>query len=200
MTLLGLDFDNTLVSYDELFHKLALEKGLIDRSLPAKKVIIRQHLIEKGKGDEFTLLQGEAYGPRILEAPEAEGMTEALRTMSERKIKMILISHKTVTPYKGPAYKLRDAAIGWLETKGFFDELGLSWSKDNIYFESTLEEKIDRIRKEKCDYFIDDLPKVIDKLPKGTSGIHYCPDNTGKSSQNTMRHWNQANQMIKKNE
>ena len=30
MTLLGLDFDNTLVRYDNLFHKLALEKGLIN--------------------------------------------------------------------------------------------------------------------------------------------------------------------------
>ena len=29
MTLLGLDFDNTLVRYDKLFHKIALEKGLI---------------------------------------------------------------------------------------------------------------------------------------------------------------------------
>ena len=36
MTLLGLDFDNTLVCYDKLFHKLALEKGLIDKSIQHK--------------------------------------------------------------------------------------------------------------------------------------------------------------------
>ena len=30
MTLLGLDFDNTLVRYDKLFYKVALEKGLIE--------------------------------------------------------------------------------------------------------------------------------------------------------------------------
>ena len=42
---------------------------------------------------------------------------------------MILISHKTVTPHKGPAYKLRDAAIGWLEKKGFFNELGYHGAK-----------------------------------------------------------------------
>ena len=29
MTLLGLDFDNTLVHYDELFHQLAVERKLI---------------------------------------------------------------------------------------------------------------------------------------------------------------------------
>ena len=29
MTLLGLDFDNTLVRYDKLFHQLAVEKGLL---------------------------------------------------------------------------------------------------------------------------------------------------------------------------
>ena len=37
MTLLGLDFDNTLVRYDKLFHKLALEKNLIEQEIPANK-------------------------------------------------------------------------------------------------------------------------------------------------------------------
>ena len=31
MRKLGLDFDNTLVEYDELFYTLAREKGLIER-------------------------------------------------------------------------------------------------------------------------------------------------------------------------
>ena len=38
MTLLGLDFDNTLVRYDKLFHKLAKEKGLIEHHVPEKRL------------------------------------------------------------------------------------------------------------------------------------------------------------------
>ena len=74
MTLLGLDFDNTLVRYDKLFHQLALEKNLIEQIVPANKTAIRDYLREQGKEEQFTLLQGEVYGPRILEAEPAEGI------------------------------------------------------------------------------------------------------------------------------
>jgi len=49
MTLLGLDFDNTLVRYDTLFHQLALEKGLIKDSLPVDKTAIRDYLRSQGQ-------------------------------------------------------------------------------------------------------------------------------------------------------
>lgn len=101
MTLLGLDFDNTLVRYDKLFHQLALEKGLIEESVPADKTAVRDYLRRQGKDEQFTLLQGEVYGLRILEAEPAEGMLEALRGIKRLNIKMVLISHKTRKPYKG---------------------------------------------------------------------------------------------------
>ena len=34
---LGVDFDNTIVRYDELFHSVAVERGLIPATLPARK-------------------------------------------------------------------------------------------------------------------------------------------------------------------
>ena len=42
MTLLGLDFDNTLVRYDKLFHQLAVEKGLIDQDLQKNKESVKR--------------------------------------------------------------------------------------------------------------------------------------------------------------
>ena len=95
--LLGLDFDNTLVSYDKLFHKLAIEKGIIDEHFLIDKIAIRNHLRESGRDELFTLLQGEVYGLRILEAEPAEGMVEALCKLRERGIEMVLVSHKTKT-------------------------------------------------------------------------------------------------------
>ena len=98
MTVLGLDFDNTLVSYDELFHQLAAEKQLIKEEFPRNKLKIRDYLRSKGKDEEFTLLQGEVYGLRILEAKPADGAISALKEIHKRNIPMILISHKTRPP------------------------------------------------------------------------------------------------------
>ena len=200
MTLLGLDFDNTLVRYDELFHKLAVEKGLVHESTPVDKVEIRQLIKRKGKEEEFTLMQGEVYGPRILEAPPAEGMLRALQTLKKKNMKMILVSHKTKTPYKGPAYNLRESAMSWLDKHGFFDQDGLGWTEENIFFEDSIDKKIDRIKYASCKYFVDDLPKVIELLPRTTLGIYYCPTSKEETSYCTMRNWSEAEGLIKKNE
>ena len=42
--LVGVDFDNTIVCYDGLFHKLALERGLIPEDFPASKGEVRDFL------------------------------------------------------------------------------------------------------------------------------------------------------------
>ena len=41
---LGVDFDNTIVSYDCLFHRVAAERGLIPASLVATKGAVRDYL------------------------------------------------------------------------------------------------------------------------------------------------------------
>ena len=166
MKLLGLDFDNTLVQYDKLFHQVALEKDLIDPSMPASKIAIRDYLRKKGQDKYFTLLQGEVYGLRILEAEPAEGMLEALKSLNKLNIKMILISHKTKTPYSGPAYDLRNGAIEWLEKYKFLSKSFLGWNKKNIYFEDTKASKIKRIIDCKCTHYIDDLEEILNILPE----------------------------------
>ena len=178
MTLLGLDFDNTLVRYDKLFHLLAVEKGLIEKSLPADKTAIRDYLRSQGQDEQFTLLQGEVYGLRILEAEPAEGMLNALGELHQRGIPMVLVSHKTRTPYKGPAYDLHQAAWSWLEKHGFFapDELG--WSRNQVFFEETKQDKVARIETQSCTHYVDDLPEILEMLPSSIQGILYDPNNS----------------------
>ena len=142
MTRLGLDFDNTLVRYDKIFHELALEKGLIDDSLPIEKKAIRDYLHKRGEDEEFTLLQGEVYGLRILEAEPAEGMLDAIHKLKEKQVDMTLISHKTRTPYKGPAYDLREMAMQWLEKHNITKILNKNGKENNIHFAETKEEKM----------------------------------------------------------
>jgi len=181
MTLLGLDFDNTLVRYDKLFHQLALEKGLIKESLPADKTAIRDYLRSQGQDEQFTLLQGEVYGLRILEAEPAEGMLKALGELHQRGIPMVLVSHKTRTPYKGPAYDLHQAAWSWLEKHNFFGTDGLEWSRDQVFFEESKQAKVTRIEAQGCTHYVDDLPEILGMLPSGIKGILYDPTNNKES-------------------
>ena len=84
--MLGLDFDNTIIRYDELFHKVALEKKRVPGSLPADKNAIRNYLYRQHLEDEWTRVQGEVYGARINEARPFDGMLETLRSFKEANI------------------------------------------------------------------------------------------------------------------
>lgn len=185
MTLLGLDFDNTLVRYDKLFHQLAVEKSLIKETFPADKTAIRDHLRNQGKDGQFTLLQGEVYGLRILEAEPAEGMLKALSELHQRGIPMVLVSHKTRTPYKGPAYDLHQAAWSWLEKHGFFASDGLDWCRNQVFFEKSKCAKVDRIKAQGCTHYVDDLPEMLEMLPSGIKAILYDP-NISHSNSNLL--------------
>ena len=197
MTLLGLDFDNTLVRYDELFRQLALEKGLINESLPADKKIIRDYLREKGQDEQFTLMQGEVYGLRILEAKPSAGVLEALRGVRERGIPMALVSHKTRTPYKGPSYDLHKAAMEWLEKHGFFSSKGIGWTKEQVHFANTKTEKISMIEKLNCTHYIDDLEEILEKLGQTTKKILYSPNrNEAKGKFITLEKWENLQELI----
>ena len=175
MTLLGLDFDNTLVRYDRLFHQLALEKRLIEESIPADKTAIRDYLRNQGQDEQFTRLQGEVYGLRILEAEPAIGMLKALDMLQKRGVQMVLVSHKTRTPYKGPAHNLHEAAWSWLEKNGFFSKSGLNWKENQIFFEESKSNKINRIKNLNCTHYIDDLEEILDLLPSKIKRMQYNP-------------------------
>ena len=85
MIRLGLDFDNTIINYESLFHKVAVERGLIPKKLPAHKKIIRDFLIEKQIEEEFTLIQAEVYGKRILEAKPTKNFIKSIQNINKRE-------------------------------------------------------------------------------------------------------------------
>ena len=97
---LGLDFDNTLISYDQLFYRAALDKELIPAETPQEKNAVRDYLRKQNTEDSWTWLQGEVYGGRILEAPAYLGMQAALKELARQGIEMCIVSHKTQTDRK----------------------------------------------------------------------------------------------------
>ena len=178
MIKLGLDFDNTLITYDEIFYKLAIERNLINKDLVHQKNVIRDFLRRKNLEDEFTLLQAEIYGNRIIEAEPSENLIENLLTLKKLKnIEFFIISHKTKKPIKGPSYDMHKAAKNWLYKNKFFDPEGLNFKEENIFFEETKLSKIKRIHSISCTHYIDDLPEILDLLEEDCIKIFYNPFN-----------------------
>src|SRR5687768_9193602 len=107
---IGIDFDNTIVSYDALFHKVAREQNLIPEDTPANKVAVRDHLRRIGQEDRWTELQGYVYGARMDEASAYPGAIEFMRACIRAQHVLAVISHKTRFPFLGPQYDLHAAA------------------------------------------------------------------------------------------
>ena len=172
MKTIGIDFDNTIVIYDELFYKLALEKNLIPASFPKNKLKIRDFFRSEGKDEDFTLLQSEVYGNRILEAPQAPNIFKSLLKI-KNKFKLIIISHKTRYPYLGPKYDLHNAALSWLEKNNFFSSEGLNLKDKDVFFFPTKKAKLDAINNSDCSFFVDDLPDILEYVDKKIYRILY---------------------------
>lgn len=172
---LGLDFDNTLISYDRLFHHVALDQALIPEEIAAEKNAVRDYLRQQGREQQWTRLQGEVYGSRILEAEPYPGMQAVLKGLSGRQIPMCIVSHKTRTPYLGEPWDLHAAARSWLEQQGFHDVNGLAWSQEQVFFELTKEAKVARILALGCTHYVDDLPEILAMLPDSIEKILFSP-------------------------
>ena len=115
---LGVDFDNTIVRYDALFHRVGVERGLVPPDLSVSKSEVRNYLREIGREDDWTEMQGYVYGARMSEAAPFPGVLDGLRTCRDRGIQVSVISHKTRYPYRGERYDLHQAALAWLEQIG----------------------------------------------------------------------------------
>jgi hypothetical protein len=157
---IGLDFDNTIVCYDALFHTVAVEQKLIPSDTPISKLAVRDHLRRLGQNQTWTQLQGYVYGARMSEAVAYPGAIEFIREARRFGNEIIIVSHKTRHPFLGPRYDLHDAAAKWIEAE-LTDGASSLVAVDHVFFELTKEEKIARIGACACDYFVDDLPEIL---------------------------------------
>jgi hypothetical protein len=173
---LGIDFDNTIIKYDELFHKIACEKGLIPTELPKQKNAVRNYLRETEVEDEWTMIQGEVYGERIKEAVPFSGILETLQMLNAEQIPINIVSHKTREPYLGPKRDLHAAALSWLKLNRIIDTEGTGVKEDQVFFEVTKEDKINRIVQIGCTHYLDDLPEILEMIPDGINKILFSPN------------------------
>lgn len=174
---LGIDFDNTLVSYDGVFHRAALDQGLITAEVGRSKDEVRGFLRAAGREDDWTALQGEVYGARMDLASLYEGALDAMRKLKAEGIVIRIISHKTKFPFKGPLYDLHEAARGFLAARGIAGGPSALLEPSDVFFELTIEEKLKRIASESCTVFIDDLPEILNHpaFPSGARPLLFDP-------------------------
>ena len=187
---LGIDFDNTIVSYDALFHKVALEQSAVPSGCAVSKLAVRDHLRRAGKEDVWTAMQGYVYGARMDEAAAFPGVLDFLAWARDAGITVAIISHRTRYPFLGPRYDLHDAARRWVESHLTRGDRPLV-PAERVFFTLTREEKIRCIDDWRCDYFIDDLPEVLDApaFPSGTVKLLFDPDGVHETTAERFADW-----------
>jgi len=170
----GIDLDNTLARYDEVFVRLAQDQGL---KVPdtADKATVRRILCAQGLESVWTELQGRAYGRQMGLARPFPGALELLRVGAALGIEWVIVSHRSLRPLAGAAFDLHEAARAWLHDHRI---LGLlSGGSSGVFIETTRESKLDRVATLDLDVFVDDLSSVLldPRFPDRVRRVHFAP-------------------------
>jgi hypothetical protein len=161
---IGIDLDNTLINYDDVFGPIAENIGLFEKgNAPGSKEAVKAQLIARDPSERLWMrLQGQVYGRHIGMAKPCEGATEFLAAAQARGARVSIVSHKTrYGHFDIERVNLWDAARGWLSEQGFFGPNGFGIAEDDVYFEETRDAKIERIASIGCHIFVDDLEEVL---------------------------------------
>ena len=176
--LIGLDFDNTIVCYNQAITLLAEKLFDLPKGMPRTKLALRDFLRSTGRETEWTAFQGEIYGPGMRFAQPFEGAISTMRQLADQGNELVIISHRSKKPYAGTPYDLHASAKNWINNH--LKPAGLFRSKseiNNVQFYETRGEKLRAICEINCDLFLDDLPEVLASkgFPSRTLGILFDP-------------------------
>jgi hypothetical protein len=140
---IGIDFDNTIIAYDDVFRAAAEAGGLIAPGFSGNKQAVRDAIRLLPGGElAWQRLQGQVYGKGIGGA-------------------VVVVSHKTEYGHFDPDHvNLRQAALDWMAGRGLLGG-GHGITLADVYFESTRAEKLKRIAALLLTHFIDDLEEVL---------------------------------------
>ena len=202
LTIIGVDFDNTIASYDQVLFDLALKRGLIEtRALRGKRAIRDAVRLLPNGEKEWQSLQAEIYGPAMGRAVLIPGVKDFVIKCKLYRIPIHIISHKTeYANYDQTGTSLRNAAMQWLELQGFLGGKEWSISTKQVHFKSTREAKVEAIKSLGCTHFVDDLVELYEEsnFPQEIVKILYTPEGV-MSNQITCTQaetWNEITHLI----
>jgi len=160
---IGIDFDNTIIGYDDVFLAAARDWGLIDAAFRGRKQAIRDAIRLLPDGElAWQRLQGHVYGQGIGGASMFDGVASFLRRCRLERCPVLIVSHKTEYGHHDPSrVNLRQAALDWMRRFGIVGGGEFSIPVEQIFFEDTRSDKLSRISALDCSHFIDDLEEVL---------------------------------------
>ena len=92
----GIDLDNTIISYDRAFQTAAIEQGLVSEERLLDKKALREEIREGLDGElAWQKLQGYVYGKGINKAVLFPGVYRFLWRCQQCNIEVEVVSHKT---------------------------------------------------------------------------------------------------------
>ncbi len=176
---IGVDFDNTIVSYDDLMHTSAVERGWIKADVQKSKRIIRDSIRQMPDGEvKWQRLQALVYGAAMAEARLIPGVQTFFKRCKQCRVRVCIISHRTeYANFDESRTNLRTAAAKWMKENRFFEVNGLGLAPEDVYFETTRPGKVDRLKRLGCTHFIDDLEEIFldASFPTNVVKILYDP-------------------------
>lgn len=179
-TILAVDFDNTIVSYDDLIYQVAVEMDLLPEGQSTTKEEARQIIRRQPNGElAWQRVQAAIYGPRISEAKLIHGVVPFFQECKQRGYPVYVVSHKTeYASQDQTGTDLRSAAMDWMKDHGFFEEQGLGLSPKDVYFEDTRPKKVARVTSLGCSHLIDDLEETFleESFPANVEKLFYSPN------------------------
>lgn len=159
---IGIDFDNTIADYDEVFSSAATAEGLLSDGFSGGKDDVKQAVIGTAGEEAWMRLQGRVYGAHMKHAKLFKGVTAFLDRCRDQQARVFIVSHKTRHGhFDEEKVDLHTAAMDWMENQNLFSGEPPAVFRDDVIFEPSREEKIARIRDLGCTHFIDDLPEVF---------------------------------------
>src|SRR5215475_2638491 len=119
---IGLDLDNTIICYEDVFWRAAKDRGFVGRDLCGSKRQLRDFVRDLPDGEtKWQALQGYVYSRGIQGAILFSGVLEFLRRSQAHGDTVLIVSHKTEHGhFDSDEVNLRAAALSWMETHGLF--------------------------------------------------------------------------------
>ncbi len=160
---IGLDFDNTIITYGDVFLVAAKDRGLIADNFQGGKQAVRDAIRLLPNGElAWQRLQGHVYGRGIGGASMCDGVEAFLRRCRVQGRLVAIVSHKTRYGHHDRSrVDLRAAALDWMRSRGIVGAGEFSIPSEQIFFEDTRRDKLARIAALGCTHFIDDLEEVL---------------------------------------
>lgn len=188
---IGIDFDNTIICYNDVFRRLALQKNLISADFNGNKTELRDAIRQTHGDITWQHLQGKAYGLEINHAQMFAGFKDFIKACSQNsQIELFIVSHKTeFGHFDETQTSLPDAARRWLKQQAILSDDASLIKNDHVFFETTREEKIARIVSLNCTHFIDDLVEVLDSplFPTSIERMLFQPTGAEPATSHTLK-------------